>query len=155
MYLWMCISWLQSSQLTILVSYNNIILFRGARSKVYFVDYWRMTLIWFNSELDFENQVIKNNRAACDSKWVWCVIGPVLLYLMCQKLGLVGPGLHRSHKMLQVGTEIRSNSTCLLYLCESCAFVSPDESCSYYWQCLLCLGVLSCKECVISNIAIF
>lgn len=75
-----------------------------------------MTLIGFNSELDFENQGIQNSQAACDSKCVWCVIGPVLLYLMCQKLGLGGPGLHRSHKMLQVGTEIRSNSTCLLCL---------------------------------------
>lgn len=34
-----------------------------------------MTLIGFNSELDFENQGIQNSQAACDSKCVWCVIG--------------------------------------------------------------------------------
>lgn len=117
------ISWLQSSHWrNTLCSQSDTVLLRGAKFHGLFMRvHLKAILFWFESEFDFESQVIKSNPA---THRVVCLIIK-FLYPLSPALGLVGRGLHRGHRMLQVRMEMCSNGTQLSARlpCYPCALV--------------------------------
>lgn len=153
----MCISWLQSSQLTIpcpprVIEYcsevkcTSWIIYESQYKDDFFL-IWKWACFWKPS-----NQEQSSSTWWCmlASKWVWCFIGQVLLYQISQMLGLVGPGLHRGHRcyrseqkyVLIAPASVQLNS----YFC-----VIHVHLCFCRWKLFLSLTICALVWCFIRN----